>query len=147
MKYQYGKERWYNKNFPGRDDVVLWDVVEIEHEQIIKITFVSKNSDFRQGIRLGIDMGKGYIEIEGVRYIAETLWADTTPKEVVCRCISSAGLLRVFNVYSTKFVSIDSQSHSSGMLIEEQDGKRIYRCNDFGFETNFDRLVFTLEKL
>ena len=57
MKYEVGKERWYNKSFPGRDDVVLFDVVEIEREQFIKMMIpeppaafisdrVKKNIDF-----------------------------------------------------------------------------------------------------
>ena len=37
--------------------------------------------------------------------------------------------------------------YHSGMLVEEKDGKRTYRCNDYGVETNFDKLVFTIEKL
>lgn len=35
----------------------------------------------------------------------------------------------------------------SGMIVEEKEGNFIYNCNDFGFETNFDDLVFSIEKL
>lgn len=41
----------------------------------------------------------------------------------------------------------DSQSHTSGMLLEEQGKLLTYYCNDIGFETNFDKLIFSIEKL
>ena len=37
------------------------------------------------------------------------------------------------------------QSHTSGMLLEYNENIIIYHCNDFGFETDFDRLVFSIE--
>jgi len=33
------------------------------------------------------------------------------------------------------------------MLIEELEGTLIYRCNDFGFETDFSDLVFSIDKI
>ncbi len=34
------------------------------------------------------------------------------------------------------------------MLVDEQDdGIIIYNCNDYGFETDFTDLVFSIEKL
>jgi hypothetical protein len=33
------------------------------------------------------------------------------------------------------------------MLIDENDGILTYRCNDYGFETTFNDLVFSIEKL
>lgn len=39
----------------------------------------------------------------------------------------------------------ESQAHSSGMIIEKNGNKLIYKCNDFGLETNFDKLIFQIE--
>ncbi|GGB44445.1 hypothetical protein GCM10007199_07330 [Fictibacillus barbaricus] len=41
----------------------------------------------------------------------------------------------------------ESQAYSSGMLISEKNGVLVYKCNDYGFETDFSSLVFSLEKL
>jgi len=53
------RTRLFSKEFEERDDIVLWDVLNISHEQTIKVNIISTNSKFIQGIRLAIDTGKG----------------------------------------------------------------------------------------
>ena len=67
MNKSIGKERIYNKAFAsrGREDVILWDVQKVENGQLIKVTFISKNSPYHQGIRLATDKG---IEVNGQIY-------------------------------------------------------------------------------
>ena len=38
-----------------------------------------------------------------------------------------------------------SLTDSCGMLIEQQQNKIIYKCNDAGFKTDFDKLIFKIE--
>jgi hypothetical protein len=47
MKYQIGKERFYNDNFEGRNDVVHWEVLKIKQHQDIRLKFISVNSKFK----------------------------------------------------------------------------------------------------
>ncbi|WP_153126382.1 MULTISPECIES: hypothetical protein [Bacillales] len=143
---KFGKKRIYNDEFEGRNNVVMWDVLKIDNEQTIKLTFISKNSKNRQGVRLGIDVGEGYIEVNGLKSKSIELWEDTAPKEVLCKCVSSEGLLSVYNIWD-KGKGRQSQLLTSGMILEEKDNKIIYYCNDYGFETDFDKLVFSIEKL
>ena len=143
---QVGKEKIYNKSFEGRNDVIMWDVIEIKNEQLLKIRFISKNSKNRQGIRLAIDAGEGHIEINGVSNKSMELWEDIAPKEFICKCCSNKGLLSVYNIWD-KGKGRQSQLLTSGMLIEEEGNTAIYHCNDYGYETNFDKLIFSIEKL
>jgi hypothetical protein len=143
MYHQIGKERIYNKSFENRQDVIKWDVQNIVDEQILKITFISKNSPKRQGIRLATDRG---IEINGEVHPAVLLWEDTAPKELICKCLTNDGFLSIYNVWD-KGKGTESQSHTSGMLLVGEDDVLTYHCNDIGFETNFDRLVFSIRKL
>jgi hypothetical protein len=54
-----GAERIYNKAFAerGRGDVVLWDVVPISPQQVVKVVFESLSSPWRQGLWLKTDRG------------------------------------------------------------------------------------------
>ena len=146
LAMQLGKEKIFNKSFEGRNDVIKWDVIEINNEQLLEIRFISKNSKNRQGIRLAIDVGEGYIEINGISNKGMELWQDTAPKEVICKCCSSEGLLSIYNIWD-KGKGRQSQLLTSGMLVEEDENTYIYRCNDYGYETSFDKLIFSIEKL
>jgi hypothetical protein len=138
-----GTQRLYNKAFAerGREDVVLWDVLPIEPRQLIKVVFEAVSSPWRQGVWLKTDRGL----IVNNQYCGSVdLWVDTASREVLCDCISDDGSLSVYNIWdSGRGYDRESQSFSSGMLVEDLPDGRRYRCNDIGFETNFDRLVFT----
>ena len=145
---KFGEKRLYNDEFEGMDNVVLWDVLKIDKNQKIKVKFISKNSEESQGIRLAIDAGEGYIEVDGDRAKGISLWEDYAPEEVICECVSEEGLLSVYNIWEREEDGMeDSQCDSSGMIVEEKNGVLIYRCNDYGFEADFDKLVFSIEKI
>jgi hypothetical protein len=140
-------QRIYNTAFAehGRSDVVLWDVLPITPEQVIKVMIESVASSWRQGVFLKTDPG---MLINDQYAPSVTLWADTAPPEVVCHCMSDNGALSLYNIWdSGRGRSLESQAYSSGMLVEELPQGRRYRCNDIGFDTNFDKLVFTVVKL
>ena len=77
-----------------------------------------------------------------------TLWQDTAPTVVSLTCHTANGFLSFYNVWFSGRVSTsqESQSHSSGMLAEEILGGRRYRCNDIGFDTRFQKLVFSIQR-
>ena len=140
-----GESRIYNSAFQtrGRSDVVRWDVMPIQHHTTIVVTFESVNSAWRQWIWLKTDRG---LVINGIHGPSIVLWYDTAPREVVCVCQTRDGRLSVYNVWdSGQGYGMESQKWSSGMLVEEFSNGRRYRCNDRGFETNFDKLVFRIE--
>ena len=147
MQYKIGMERIYNDLF-DIGDVVLWDVLFIESEQFLTLEFISTNSKYRQGIRLAIDVGDGYIESNNIKSKGIQLWEDTCPKKVNIKCISSAGKLSIYNIYDKGAdgrEDVQSQMASCGMLIEKKGNAIQYKCNDTGFCSVFDKLIFQIE--
>jgi len=143
---QVGTEKIYNQAFEGRTDIISWDVIRIENEQLLKIRFISKNSNNRQGVRLAIDVGDGHLEINGISKKGMELWEDTAPKEIICKCHTKSGLVSVYNIWD-KGRGRQSLLLTSGMLIEKKGNVYIYHCNDYGYETNFDKFIFSIELL
>lgn len=146
MNKQIGRIRTFCKAFGERTDIVRWDVQQIKQEQILKLEFISKNSPFRQGVRIAIDAGDGIIEVNGQESKAIQIWEDTAPKEVIFKCKSKEGLLSIYNIWD-EGRGRQSLSYTSGMILEEVGKKITYKCNDFGYDANFDKLVFSIEKL
>jgi len=146
MKYSaitFGNERIYNQAFTDRNDVVLWDVFPIVNEQYLKISFEEKNSDWAQGIWLMCDLN---IETAGKISKSINLWYETAPLVVYIKCYTKNNLLSVYNIWD-RGLGRKSQSHSSGMLVTEIPNGRHFKCNDIGFNTNFDKLIFRIEKV
>jgi hypothetical protein len=146
---EIGKKKIFNKAFAekGLNNVVLWDVQDIKHEQQIRVKFISKKTSNRQGLWLRTDNGIVIPELSDELFPSITLWEDTAPKEVICKCFSEDGNLSIYNVWD-KGNGSQSQGYTSGMLIDEQnDGILIYKCNDYGFKNDFTDLVFSIEKL
>ena len=140
------QERIYNEAFKlkGRNNVVKWDIVKIKNGEKVKVIFESVSSEWRQGVWLKTDKG---IVVNGIHCVSVDLWVDTAPKEVECECFTSDGFLSVYNIWNSgRGYKRESQSFSSGMLIDEFSNSRRYHCNDIGFESNFDNLVFRIEK-
>jgi hypothetical protein len=134
-------ERIYNKAFDA-NDVVLLDVFPVKNGETILLTFESKNSEWSQGVWLMCDKG---VEINGLFAKSAFLWYETAPKQIPVKCYTETGFLNIYNVWD-RGKGPNSQSHTSGMLIEEIENGRRYRCNDIGLPTNFDKVIFTLEQ-
>ncbi|MBQ2901511.1 MAG: hypothetical protein IJE49_06635 [Agathobacter sp.] len=149
MNSEIGKKRIYNDLFDYQTKVVHWDVLEIDNEQEIILEFIKVNSKYRQGVRLAIDIGEGYIEINGIQSKGIHLWEDTCPKRVKLKCISSQGKMSVYNIFDmgVERGGVKSQTDSSGMIIQETKEGILYRCNDVGFNSNFDKLEFKIQIL
>ena len=145
-----GRKRIYNKNFHDIDqEVVLWDVLDINNSEDILFRFIYTNSQYKQGVRLAIDVGEGYLEINGIQSKGMHLWEDTCLGEVKIHCESSEGKLSVYKIFNLGLTNpqggVRSQVASCGMLVEQRNNVYVYHCNDAGFQTNFDKLVFEIE--
>jgi hypothetical protein len=151
MKFIFGKERIINDEYSklGYENVIRWDVIEIENdkEQELRFDFVSTNSKYRQGVRIASDYGDGYIEINGVISKEFQLWEDTCPHNISIKCRNNEGKISIYNIFDlgASRGGIKSQVDSSGMVIETNNKCRIYKCNDFGFQTDFNKLIFKIE--
>jgi len=147
QKSAIGRVRIYNSAFKerGREGVVMWDVLPIQDGERIKVIFESASSPWQQGVWLQTDKG---LEVDGLHCASVELWMNTAPQEVICECFTDDGFLSVYNIWdSGRGYGTESQAWSSGMLIEESLNGRRYHCNDIGFETSFDKLVFRIERV
>jgi hypothetical protein len=145
-KYKLPNKRAMNNDVfrkRGWRDVVLIEVLPIHDGDVLKLTFESTNSPWRQGVWLMTDE---YVVINQIRCPGADLWQDTAPKRVLIECHTKSGYLHLYNIWDDG-QGRDSQSHTSGMLVEELPKGRRYRCNDFGFDTKFDKLVFRIERV
>lgn len=147
QEQEAGRIRIYNGAFEqrGRKDVVMWDILSVHNGEKIKVVFESASSPWRQGVWLQTDRG---LIVNRTHCKSVELWIDTAPQEVILECLTDDGFLSVYNIWdSGRGYGAESQKLSSGMLVEEAPDSRRYRCNDIGFETDFDRLVFRIERL
>jgi hypothetical protein len=136
-----GTKRIKNKAFIDRDDVILWDIFEVEDGEKLRLTFESIKSEWMQGVWLMCDNG---ISIDDELHPSVYLWYSNPPISWEFTCYTRNGYLSVYNAWDRGF-GPNSQSHSSGMLVEDlQNGKR-YHCNDIGFDSEFDKVVFRIE--
>lgn len=146
-----GKKRTYNNEFGDVErEIIKWEVLSIQKKQLVKVRFISVNSDNRQGIRIAIDAGKGTLTTNGVSGRAFELWEDECPKEFEIECSSDEGYLSVYNIFERNELGSMkkySQMDYSGMILEQKGNIYRYRCNDAGRNTNFDKLVFEIELL
>ena len=127
----------------GRADVVMIDVLPIHDGDQVRLTFESQASSWRQGVWLSTD---SHLVVSQQQSPSVQLWQDSAPTEVLIECHTKNGCLHLYNIWD-KGNGRESQSWTSGMLVEELPNGRRYRCNDIGFETDFDKLVFRLERL
>jgi hypothetical protein len=137
-----GTERLYNRAFEGRDDVILWDVFRVQDGEKLRLIFESINSDWKQGVWMMCDKG---IDVNDLHGKSVDIWFDKSPTIVSFVCNTDNGFLSIYNIWD-RGLGRNSQSHSSGMLIEDLPNGRRYRCNDIGFDTEFDKLVFMIER-
>ncbi|OUS01145.1 hypothetical protein A9Q81_09810 [Gammaproteobacteria bacterium 42_54_T18] len=85
-----------NSFFAGKYDVpvIKWDVVDVGAGAIISVRFISKKSEYRQGIRMQTD---GVIVVNGDQFPSIELWEDTAPERFDIRVESLDGKLHIYN--------------------------------------------------
>lgn len=145
MKAKLPGQKTMNSAFMerGRHDVVMIDVFEVEDGDLLKLAFESTSSPWRQGVWLKTDDG---LVINQAQCPSAQLWHDTAPKEVLIECHTSDKRLHLYNIWD-RGNGQESQAWTSGMLVEELPNGRRYRCNDIGFDTDFAKLVFRIERV
>ena len=146
-----GKKRLYNGNFNNTDkEVIHWEVLKIEKHQKLKIRFISSNSVHRQGIHMRFFGKDGTLTANGIESEGFDFWEDTCPKEFYVECESSGGYLSFYNIFEQAESNGKrryEQMDSCGMILEQHDNTYRYYCNDVGFKSDFNKLVFELEVL
>ncbi|MCL5256921.1 MAG: hypothetical protein M1319_03880 [Chloroflexi bacterium] len=150
--------RLYSKDWAkrGRPDVMVWDVIPIAKEQLVKVTRISQNSEDLQNVGLSVNPGNGGVEVWGefVKEGVAVTWDRGTPDEIIFKCTNDKGFLRIEGFHAQphtkRFLALRprfTRWYGKGMTVEERDGLRIYHCHNHGFDGDFDNLVFSVELL
>lgn len=127
----------------GRDDVVKIDVLRVKDGELLKLSFESVTSPWRQGVWLKTDGG---LTINEENCVSARIWYDSAPHEVLIHCRTEDGMLHIYNIWD-RGKGPESQAWSSGMVVEEIPNGCRYRCNDIGFDGDFSKLVFRIERV
>lgn len=123
--------------------IQMVDRVAIPNGQKLKVTFVTVNSDWRQGVRIDTD---GSLDVDGETIKkAVLLWYDTAPHEVPITVYTKKGELWVKNVWDTGRGIVESWHNGAAMIVEEIPNGRLYKCNDGKPDDDFDDLIFSIE--
>jgi hypothetical protein len=133
---------WAKRGLP---EAILWEVLTVESGSTVVFS-IEAAAKSGQGVLFAADCG---FSCEGMTYPKLVLWQDTAPSEVAFEVFNADGLLHFYNVWRSDRGAggMNSQSFSSAMIREElADGAR-YRCNDIGFNEQFNSLVFSLRIL
>lgn len=126
----------------GQTDVIKWEVCQVDQECHLRLVFEAWGDTSRHGVWLATE---GTLVVNGYSSPSMDIWTDTAQREVAIQVYSSTGHLHLYNIWNSKEVGRQSQSYTSGMLVEQLANGRRYRCSDIGFDTKFDDLVFRIE--
>ncbi|MFV9653751.1 hypothetical protein ACNFCK_02430 [Pseudomonas sp. NY15366] len=131
--------------YKGRT-LVMMDRYPVQRGEKLRVSLLSSDSPWKQGIKLN---AKGSIHVAGQTLKnGVLLWEDTMPKEVVLQVEAKDGLLQVSNAWDTGDGVTHSWYNGAAMYVEfEENGRRIYHCNDGQPDEDFDDLVFSIEPI
>ncbi len=118
----------------------------------LKITFVDKNSKYRQGISFNMFTMKGKLSCNGktINKGGFDIWEDSSPKNFEIDVEIQKGELGIFNISETvdyRGISYEvSLDMGMAFYYEEIDtNKYRYYCNDWEPDDDLDDLIFDIE--
>lgn len=143
------------------------DQFQVSNGDTLLIDIVSTNSDFLQGISIGIF---GSCEMEGKVYkngkrINVLIWEEKqkAKQKIEVKVFSKNGFVYIKNIWeqNNKYLvsdeygnpvekfskSVESWHSGAAMIIEEANGGKRYFCNDGKNDSDFDDIIFTIKNL
>lgn len=122
--------------------VVLTDMIPTADQERFRYRLESVCSDWRQGV---------FLEVEGAFVFgahvvknAVVFWQDVSPHEEVFEVTAKKNGLHIRNVWDTGDGVMQSWHNGAGMIVEEIENGRRYRCNDGYPDDDFDDLIFSI---
>lgn len=130
------------------DEACLYDTFKVPNTCTLILSFISSNSDWRQGVRIG-DMSRKTdlrLSVNGQTAPGMTLWLDSSPNPTTIDVAAPQEKIYVYNIWDDGNGQTSSQLAGSGMKIEisEDDRKRTFYCNDGHTTPTFNHLIFSL---
>jgi len=141
-------------NLPGRAiapwcdkagrEVLMIEALPVSAGDVARLRFERQTQARPQGVWLGTVGNLRVLDREGSQF---ELWYAPDAPIIHIEVVETDGLLRFYNIFEHPPGSglERSQMNGSGMLPDVvQDGWIRYSCNDFGLDTEFDKLVFSI---
>ena len=122
--------------------ISMFDQISVSEQQKLRVCFESTNSTWRQGVHLSAD-GE-FLVNDQVVCNAVVLWQDTAPREVELTVKTRKHIVEVKNVWDIGDGTMHSWHGGAGMIIEESESLRRYKCNDGRCDDNFDDFIFSV---
>lgn len=129
---------------PDGDPAIKIETLPIVAGQQVVLAFEAVGPRWRQGVFLAT---AGVLATSSTRSASLVIWSDTAPVETSIAVIETGGDLLLYNIWDSgrRRRPFESQSHTSGMIVEElPDGWLRYSCTDMGTPPDFGSLVFRL---
>jgi hypothetical protein len=120
--------------------VILIDAISVSTGEGIVLEFEEVNSEWRQGVWLGID---GMMEVAGQKSPTMQIWEHNSPRSIEIKIIEARGPLHIYNIWD-RGRGISSQANTSGMIVEEIQNVRRYRCQSISIEPHFRDMTFVI---
>jgi hypothetical protein len=125
-------------------EIKLSDKVLLTKSKVkIRITFISTDSPWKQGIGLKT---AGNFEVNNKSIFNNiVLWEDTAPKELEIIVKSKNGMLFIYNVWDTGDGTMHYGHNGGAMYVENALGVKVYNCNDGYPDDDLNDLIFTVQ--
>ena len=135
-------------DFEG-DQVFLWDELDVSGCPRLRFTFLGTASKWRQGVRLSTRRDGECLIVNEHRIDhprSLVLWSDTAPEAVEIELIGRPESQVVVNVWDTGNGVTQTGHNGAAMKIRETPAGRRYDCNDGFPDSDFDDLVFQIDR-
>lgn len=138
-----GKPFKYNNQM-----IKISEKIPLDKDQVsLKITFISNNSTWRQGIAVRTNGTFEFADDKEIIHNGIVMWQDTAPKQIELKIESKSKNLIIYNVWDSGDGTLQ-YGHNGGALFTEEVGKSIiFHCNDGMPDDDFDDLIFKVEFL
>ena len=131
--------------FEGKT-VLLYDTFDVPEKGELDLSFLTADSEWRQGVRIG-DLSIStdlQLEVVGQTSSGIQIWQDTSPETVQISFSAPQRKLTVYNLWDTGNGQPSSQVQGAGMQFELSGTTRIYHCNDGHPDATFSHLTFSI---
>lgn len=131
--------------FNGKELKMVDRINLASNEDAVKITFLRKDSEWRQGIVL---QTKGKFLVNNQKLPNRiVLWEDTATNIVDIFINSKDKILIVYNVWDTGDGTMHYWYNGGAMYVKEDRNSKTYYCNDGWPDDDLDDLIFKIEFL
>ena len=134
-------------------ELVPYDTWNVEDKDEFRLTFESVGSEWRQGVRIGLEKPQSRRKNGEILANGQTLskpfnvWQDSAPISFIFMILKPLTSLEIYNLWDTGNGLVLYWYNGSAMRIEQIENGRRYFCNDGHPDDKLDDLIFKIERV